>query len=258
MSRQTVLIVNADDFGISERDNRIIADGLRDGVLTSTTLMANMPAFEAACALTEAQRWQGRVGLHFNLTYGLPLTDDIKRQARFCDADGAFRRRLSSMTLSLTRDETSAVERELRAQWQRCRDHGVLPSHIDSHQHIHNVWPIGMIVARWARAQNVRIRPARNMGPRIHPAKRLFKGAFNSRLRSLGVAGGDWAGKPSDLIVGRPAPGGVIEIIAHPVRTEAGVYSDETLTGVALADLLASCFPGCARRSYGELAGGAG
>src|SRR3977135_1076510 len=41
------LIVNADDFGLTENVNRGILDAHREGIVTSTTLLANGMAFES-------------------------------------------------------------------------------------------------------------------------------------------------------------------------------------------------------------------
>ena len=40
------LIVNADDFGLTLGVNRAVIEAHTRGILTSTTVMANMPAFE--------------------------------------------------------------------------------------------------------------------------------------------------------------------------------------------------------------------
>ena len=65
------LIVNADDFGLTEGVNRGIIQAFREGILTSATLMANAPAFEDAVA---------RAKEHQNFGSGLPFGAD--RRAR--------------------------------------------------------------------------------------------------------------------------------------------------------------------------------
>src|SRR5699024_9671925 len=72
------VIINADDFGLSHDENRTIIAAFQQGLISSATLMANMPAFVEACALTREHGLQGRVGLHFNLTYGRPLSTAIR------------------------------------------------------------------------------------------------------------------------------------------------------------------------------------
>ena len=45
------LIVNADDFGYTRGVNRAVVEAYRNGIVTSTSLMANGDAFEDAVAL---------------------------------------------------------------------------------------------------------------------------------------------------------------------------------------------------------------
>lgn len=88
---------------------------------------------------------------------------------------------------------------ELEAQWQRCVDNGVRPSHLDSHQHVHNIWPIGEIVARFAARQGVAVRLARNLGQNLSLPKRVFKSLLNRRLQNLSGATADYVCTPVDL-----------------------------------------------------------
>ena len=39
------VIINADDFGINDREDAVILQAFRRGIISSATLMANMPAF---------------------------------------------------------------------------------------------------------------------------------------------------------------------------------------------------------------------
>ena len=46
------VIVNADDFGLDLDYNQLTLRAFKRGVISSATLMANMPAFNDACELT--------------------------------------------------------------------------------------------------------------------------------------------------------------------------------------------------------------
>lgn len=60
-------IVNADDFGSSQGVNQGIIDAHEKGIVTSTSLMVNTPATEAAVKL--AREHPGlSLGLHVNFT----------------------------------------------------------------------------------------------------------------------------------------------------------------------------------------------
>ena len=67
------LIVNADDFGISEAVNRGIVEAHDRGIVTSTSIMATGSAFEHALELARLRPSLG-VGVHLVLTEQRPLT----------------------------------------------------------------------------------------------------------------------------------------------------------------------------------------
>ena len=66
------LIVNADDFGWTEGVNRGILEAHRNGIVTSTTVLANGAAFDAAMGLARRELRLG-VGVHLNLSDGAPI-----------------------------------------------------------------------------------------------------------------------------------------------------------------------------------------
>ncbi|MDD1005256.1 MULTISPECIES: ChbG/HpnK family deacetylase [Pseudomonas] len=251
MPRQ--VIVNADDFGLSPNENAVIFAAFQAGVISSATAMANMPAFEAACAMARHPTLQGRVGLHFNLTYGRPLSQGILARRTFCDDFGVFDLSLPRHSFWLGREDREAVREELQAQWQRCVDHGMRPSHIDSHQHVHNIWPVGEIVARFAAHQGVPVRLARNLGQNLNLPKRVFKGLLNWRLQRLAGVTADYVCTPIDLRNDSAPTDGVLEIVAHPTQLgadfgDAYLNPDESLSRVLEQRLM-----GIARVSYADL-----
>ncbi|NMZ82737.1 ChbG/HpnK family deacetylase [Pseudomonas mandelii] len=253
MPRQ--VIVNADDFGLSPCENAVILGAFQAGVISSATAMANMPAFEAACVMAQHPLLKDRIGLHFNLTYGRPLSQSILGRRNFCDSHGVFDLNLSRHRLWLSRGDRDAVLEELNAQWQRCVDNGVRPSHIDSHQHVHNIWPIGEIVARFAASQGVPVRLARNLGQNLSLPKRVFKTLLNSRLQSLAGVTADYVCTPVDLRNEAMPTDGVLEIVAHPTQLgadfgDAYLQPEESLTLV-----LERRLHGVPRASYGVLNG---
>ncbi|NBA96321.1 carbohydrate deacetylase [Pseudomonas sp. R5(2019)] len=245
------VIVNADDFGLSEQENATILRAFQCGLISSATIMANMPAFAGACELARQPAIRGRVGLHFNLTYGRPLSTAILAEPRFCNPDGEFDLSLRRHALHLSPRARQAVLLELEAQWQRCLDHGLRPSHLDSHQHVHNIWPIGEVVARFAARQGVAVRLARNLGRNIGPAKRLFKTLLNRRLRRLsGGATADIVCTPADLRDNRLPRDGVVEVVAHPSRLGIDFGDAYLARGESLARLLEVHLKAVPRVSY--------
>ena len=79
------IIVNADDFGRDEESTRAILECFRRGYINQTTLMVNMPCAEKAVVLAREAGFADKIGLHLNLTQGMPLTESIKRFSEMCD-----------------------------------------------------------------------------------------------------------------------------------------------------------------------------
>jgi predicted glycoside hydrolase/deacetylase ChbG (UPF0249 family) len=152
-----LLIVNADDFGLNAAANAGIIECHRAGSVTSTTLMANAPAFAGAVELAAAHPELG-VGLHFNLTWGRPLSDPARVPA-LVDAGGLFleRDRLGRKCL-LGQVPAAQVQCELEAQFLRLTAWGVNATHVDSHQHVHAFPQVFHAVARLCENRGIPMR----------------------------------------------------------------------------------------------------
>ncbi len=183
---------------MSAETNRAIVEAFGEHVISSATLMANMPGFDEACEMVHRHGLLGKIGVHLNLTSGHPLSSPIQRCTRLCDDRGMFRMRHTRFRLS--KDERLAVETEIAAQIQACLDRGLVPTHMDSHHHVHTEWAIGAAVISVARKYGIKaIRLTRNCGPGISFAHKLYKLAYNTRLRMYGLAKTDYFGSFADV-----------------------------------------------------------
>jgi predicted glycoside hydrolase/deacetylase ChbG (UPF0249 family) len=92
---QRLLIVNADDFGLSRGQNYGIVEACRNGVVTSTTALVNGAAVDHAVAL-RAQIPALAVGLHFTLTLGKPVgnTPSLTREGLLGNGSGIWLRKV--------------------------------------------------------------------------------------------------------------------------------------------------------------------
>jgi chitin disaccharide deacetylase len=225
MNRPRKIIVNADDFGMSAEANRAIVEAFEGNLISSTTLMTNMPGFDDACDLAHHYRLLGKIGLHLNLTEGYPLSERIRRCSRFCDEKGTFLKRRTKLWMS--EEEISAVELEAEAQVEACLDKGITPTHLDSHHHVHTEWPIGAVVIKVARKYEIAaIRLARNCGPGISLCHRLYKWAYNNRLRRHGLAKTVYFGSVTDVQeILETAPGDV-EVMVHLTSEDRDASAD--------------------------------
>ena len=126
------LIVNADDLGVSPGVNRGIVEAHTRGILTSTTVMINMPHAPAGLELVAREAPGLGVGLHVNLTRGRPISPpELVRS--LVDGAGQFHH-ISRWTEVSARFEADAITRELRAQFDRfVALAGRPPDHLDAH-----------------------------------------------------------------------------------------------------------------------------
>jgi len=180
---RVVAVVNADDFGISPQVSADIATCFDAGRITSTTILANLPGFEDACALAKRHGFADRVGVHVNLTFGPALSEAMRRYREATGLAGVPPKRLFAAPSVL-----EAVEGEIRAQLARVVAQGIQPTHIDSHEHILNGFGYASTALRVAREFGVvRIRLARNAYYARTPLKWLFKTSYNRYLRLAGA-----------------------------------------------------------------------
>ncbi len=137
------LIVNADDFGMTRGINRAIVEGSKNGIITSTTLMATASAFNHA--VSEAQAFSARVsvGCHVVLLDGTPALqpENVQTllQPSLPTSTPEFRIKLNDFARAAFTGnlDPSQVESEAAAQMQRLQDAGIQLSHFDCHKHAH-------------------------------------------------------------------------------------------------------------------------
>lgn len=133
------LIVNADDFGLTSGVNRAVIEGHERGIITSATLMANVPAFAEAAQLARERPGLG-IGLHFNITEGHPIAPAAQVHS-LTDGRSEFLGTVAAVAWrSLAgRLRTEEIVLELRAQIEKALASGLHLTHVDSHKHIHAV-----------------------------------------------------------------------------------------------------------------------
>ncbi len=106
------------------------------GVVTSTSVMVNMPGTAHALRRIPELARQASFGVHLNLCEGRPLTGG----ASLIGADGEFLRKRALAARALTRGLSLAeLEAEVAAQIAVLRDTGLRVSHLDGHKHLHQL-----------------------------------------------------------------------------------------------------------------------
>ena len=150
------LIVNADDFGLHAAVNQGILAAHSEGIVSSASLMAGGAAFDDAVRIAKHCPELG-VGVHLTLVGARPVLPAaevpslVVENGDFYGSYPVFLKRFLSGKIRL-----AEVERELAAQLEKIRLAGILPSHFDSHQHLHVLPGIGGIVLDLARRFSIR------------------------------------------------------------------------------------------------------
>lgn len=227
------IVIHADDFGETVTITNGIRRGIEAGVLTSTSIMANMPATTYALAAFPALAGQASFGVHLNLCEGRPLTCG----SSLMDEAGDFHpkrfliRRAFSGRLSL-----ADLEKEISAQIALVRDAGVPISHVDGHKHLHQLPIVSTAVANVlprfgiGRVRLTRVRKLVRLGKGGNLLRELAAWRAARIFRRAGLQSPVRMVDLGDILnrgFGRRGPGslvdprGVVELCCHPELTSA-------------------------------------
>jgi predicted glycoside hydrolase/deacetylase ChbG (UPF0249 family) len=171
--------------------NRAVAEAWERGILTSATLMVNMPAFEDAVRVARAHPSLG-VGVHLNLTSGTPVAAAgsvpalTGPEGRFSPLGTVLKR------LSLAQLDLAQVEVELAAQIERALAAGIAVTHLDSHHHVHSHPALHGLVIGLARRYGIRaVRSTAELGVGgiARSAGMVLRGSRVGPVRPVGPVG---------------------------------------------------------------------
>lgn len=209
-----MLIVNADDLGLSDGVNEGIIKAHHHGIVTSASLMVRQPAAHTASILAR-QNPALSVGIHLDLgEWKFENGEWVAIYERASLGDG------------------SALEKEVDAQlaiFEKIMGRG--PTHIDAHQHAHRNEPLLTITKERAATFGV---PLRKFIPGFH-----YCGDFY---------GQDDEGKPypervtAEFLIALVGSfeAGVTELCVHPASC---VDFDGTYSSERISELMTLCDP---------------
>jgi len=147
------LIVNADDFNLSPGVSRGILEAHFRGIVTSTTVMINLPRDQETLARLTGSGLGA--GLHLNLTFGAPVLPPHEVPSL---VDGAGRFARDPMRVA-GRAKPEEVLRELHAQLEAfVAAVGRPPTHLDSHHFLHRYPPVRELVLTLAAEAGLPLR----------------------------------------------------------------------------------------------------
>ncbi len=252
-SRVKRLVVNADDFGYAKGVNDGIVTCHLDGLVRSTSLMANGVAVEHAARLAHKHPSLG-VGCHLVLVEG----ESVSRPGVMLPATLGG---LIAATPSI-----AEIRSEFRAQVERLLGLGLHLTHLDTHKHLHLLPAVLEVVANvadefgigWVRRPFDATRPTRGgyraaVAMAMQPLRIAFDGQFRrARWRTTDYfCGFEVTGRmdASWLIQTLPAlPGGIGELVCHPGYCDAQLQAMPTrLKRSRERELAALCDQGAAR-----------
>ncbi len=124
------VIIIADDFGMSKGVNLGILEGFLNGVVTSTSMMTNMPGFYHGIEIMKEHK-NLDVGIHFVLTTGQPLSPKDKINS-LLNNSGNFEHNIERLAIA----DKEELKLELETQLKKFLDTGFTPSHIDFHHEV--------------------------------------------------------------------------------------------------------------------------
>ncbi len=135
------VIINADDLGFSQGVTEGIFRAHRRGVVTSATIMTNMPAAREAAEQLPAFPTLG-VGVHLNASQGEPLSEVGRRH--LAGRDGRMCFSATGLILACMRRPglPEVVAAEWDAQLRRALEWGIEVTHLDTHRHAHGFPPL--------------------------------------------------------------------------------------------------------------------
>jgi predicted glycoside hydrolase/deacetylase ChbG (UPF0249 family) len=219
------LIINADDFGLTDVVCQAIVELGQGGGISSTTAMLGVPE-----ALPRIHRYWDKLtipcGVHLHLTYGAPIS---KGMQQYCASrwDGQFPR----LRTEIAYPADLAME-ECRAQVELFRQEFGQPSHLDTHHGFHRDSRYRAGLLQLAREYGL---PMRGGDGGEEVAARDYGVAESSVLEAWSNTG--WDTPEAGLVKLREVLGqartaklsGVWELVCHPGYTDGHLRAITTL-----------------------------
>jgi chitin disaccharide deacetylase len=188
---ERLLIVNADDYGLTPAVSRGILRGARDGVITSTSVLVLGCGFSRSVGWLRDEALLG-VGVHLALVGEDPPLCSAHDIPTLVDRRGRLPRSWRQLLpkVMAKRIDLADVERELTAQISAARDAGLTIDHLNSHQHVHMFPRLREVVVDLAHRFDVpavRVTRTTSRGP-IGRMMRRLAASLERELQADGIA----------------------------------------------------------------------
>jgi predicted glycoside hydrolase/deacetylase ChbG (UPF0249 family) len=231
-ARKVNIIISGDDLGMCDAVNESIYQLIKEGCVTSASLMVNAPSAEAAIAQS-SEYPRCSFGVHLNVTEFRPLTTNPALQA-IMDGEGRFAGQEVVRGAAMTSSLRKAIADEWIAQIETARALGLRVCHLDSHHSIHTLPALFFTLKDVQKRSHLRkVRSTQNLysgsGPgRILLAKkRMWNLALKHWYRTATTC--CFADLPAfcSLLASRRVPScSSIEVMTHPGSVRYGGESE--------------------------------
>jgi chitin disaccharide deacetylase len=220
-----LLVVHADDLGMSHSVNAATIKGFESGLVNSGSIMIPCPWFSEIATYARANP-QADLGLHLTLTsewttfkWGPVTSKD--RVSSLLDKTGHFH---LSEAEAAAKADPKEVEMEIRAQIERAKAFGIQPTHLDSHMGtLYQNKALFEVLLKVACEYKMPVRIARDWFSRADFLPETLKpdDVFIDRVVTIGpdVAPQDWAKFYTEAI--KKLEPGVTEFVIHLAYDDA-------------------------------------
>ena len=250
------LIINADDFGLTEGVNQAIVELNAQGSLTSATLMAKAAATAGACQMALTTPTLG-VGCHVVLVDGesvLEPREDLRSLIVSGNSTGRFERTLGSFLKRIYGEQSDldrAIQAEAYAQIRSIQARGIHLTHIDTHKHTHMFPRVLRPVLRAAKAAGIttirnpyepawaiaatprapwlrrlQVNLLRSLAPTFR--RIVAEEGFRTTDGAIGVLATGTLDSATIASLLRAMPDGIWELVTHPAYNDAALANAGT------------------------------
>jgi predicted glycoside hydrolase/deacetylase ChbG (UPF0249 family) len=225
-----LLVIHADDLGMSHSVNRATFEALEKGWITSSSILVPCPWFPEVVRFARAHP-QADLGIHLALnsewtTFRWGPVSPTDQVPSLLDEDGYLRIVEPPV---VEKAKVAEVERELLAQIERARASGIRLSHLDSHMGTLFGSEAFLNLYRRIGAEYELPVLLERSGERAAAFPEAARESLIDRVLGIepGVPAAEWRSAYEKLL--KPLPPGVYELIVHLA------YDDEEMRG-ATAD----------------------
>lgn len=233
------LIVNADDFNLTEGVSEGILEAHDRGIVTSTSFMVNLPAPVRIVKELNKRKKLG-AGLHLNITLGKPVSS-ARKIPTLVGADGVFHKRAELNFRTLSEAELSLEYVNQIEKFKKLLRR--LPTHLDTHHHLHAEKKIFAVLSRVAAGYRLPIRISRLCVPAVRKRLAIRKVLTTDTLIEDLEPRKAWdTGTLTKILAGLKP--GIHELMCHPAKCDKALMNISSFNRAREQELNALCSSG--------------